>query len=190
MHVTGPFVIATSVSMVSNWIQVFKKYTNLSVTSLSGTQEEREATYSGRLNTSLYYSGGRKDSRYPVIITTYEEASKNKQQLNTMGPNTISADFTHFIIDEGEGFERYRCALLSSLNHNRAAMPLFLPASPINCPKDMLTLLHFLVSRWFDNADVHVLSLLKSADDCNEEKSRQVVAKLQTILRAFTVHGA
>jgi len=177
MQVSGPFIIVAPLSLVSAWVETFNLYTDVPVSCLTGTEKERKSMYSGRLNSSL-----RKRTDFPVIITSYEVAITDSEQLDKI------AKFSHFIVEEGEGFERYRCELLSSLNYNRTDNRLFLPASPIICAKDMLSVLRFLVGEWFD--DANFFSLLKSANECNEERSHQVVAKLQTILRAFTVHGA
>ena len=180
MQVSGPFIIVAPLSLVSLWVKTFNLYTDMPVSCLTGTEEERKLMYSGRLNSSL-----RRRTDFPVIITSYEVAITDSEQLNEL------AKFTHFIVEEGEGFERYRCELLSSLNYNRTDNRLFLPASPIICAKDMLSVLSFLVPRdeaWFDDAGF--LPLLKSVDECNDEERRhQIEAKLQTILRAFTVHG-
>lgn len=179
MQVPGPFVIVAPLSLLPNWIETFKQFSNM-VTCLIGTEEDREAMYSGRLNKSLYQNG-LKNADYPVIITSYEVAINDKQKLNKIGP--------HFIIDEGEGFERYRCVLLSSLKC-RSAHRWFLPASPINCcANDMLTLLHFFLPNLFDRSGLALGFLIQIAQKCDKEKRHQIEAKLRTILNAFTVNG-
>jgi len=179
MQVPGPFVIVAPLSLLPNWIKAFKQFSNV-VTCLIGTKEDREAMYSGRLNKSLYQNG-LKNADYPVIITSYEVAINDKQKLNKIGG-------PHVIIDEGEGFERYRYVLLSSLKY-RSAHRWFLPASPINCAKDMLTLLHFFLPNLFDRPGLALGFFIQIAQKCDERKRHQIEAKLRTILNAFTVHG-
>jgi len=191
MQVSGPFIIVAPLSLVPAWVKAFNLYTDMPASCLIGTEEERKSMYSGRLNSSL-----RKRTDFPVIITSYEIAITDSEQLKKIG------EYTYFVLDEGEGFERYRCELLCLYFSKRfkADNRLFLPASPIICAKDMLSVLNFLVSRellrgflvpqeeaWFD--DACLLPLLKSVDECNEERRHQIEAKLQTILRAFTIHG-
>lgn len=181
LYVSGYFIIVAPLSLVPNWVKTFTQYTNLAVSCLAGTQEERETIYSGRLDTSLYGPNTRTNAQYPVIITSYEEAISESQQLKKIG------EFKYFVMDEGEGFERYRSILLSSLKHNRSAYRLFLPTSPMNRAKDMLTLVHFNLPRLLDHDAL--LSFIQYTEQCNEEERHRIETKLQAILRAFTVHG-
>ena len=176
MQVVGPFIVVVPLSLIPRWIEVFKQFSNMTVTCLTGTEEDREAMYSGRLNKTLYQNG----TKYPVIVTSYEIAITDSDQLNKIG------EFKHFIIDEGEGFERYRYALSSLLKH----INLFLPASPINCDaKDMLILLNFVIPRNRLMIRENLLSFVQYTERCGEEKRHQIEANLQTILNVFTAHG-
>ena len=180
MHVSGPFIIVAPLSLVPHWVSTFNQYTDMPVACLTGTEEDREAMYSGRLNSSL-----RKSTNFPVIVTSYEVAINDTRKLNQIGK------FTHFIVEEGEGFESYRCALLSCLKHIRADNRLFLPASPFNCAKDMLRVLHFLFDNMFESEEFlsedHLSIVTQYAEECDKKKRQQIEAKLRTILNVFTI---
>ena len=163
--IAGPFIIVAPLYLVPAWIETFKLYTDMPVASLVGTQEEREAMYSGRLNSSL-----RKRTDFPVIITSYEVANTDSEQLNELG------EYTYFVLDEGKGFESYRCALLCLYfsKRFRAANRLFLTSGPIKSDLKELTILWRFCNPRIINYE-HLL------DDYDDNGKQIIAAKIKNI---------
>ena len=148
----------------------------MSISCVTGTQEEREVMYEGRMNPSLndYRPNGEKGTNFPVIITSYAAAITDRIQYE--------ADFRYFIMDEGEGFERYRRELLCHyfLESYRADNRLFLTSEPIK--SDLKELM--MVWRFF-NPRIHNYEHL--LDDYDDNEKQTIAAKLQNILKPHIV---
>ena len=176
--ITGPFIIIAPLSLVPDWAGTFKLYTDMPVSCLTGTVKERRAMYSGRLNSSLidYFQGRARNINFPVIITSYEVAINDSRQLKKIG------DFKYFVVDEGEGFERYRCEILCLYfsKRFRASNELFLTSGPIKSDlKELTTLLRFC------NPRMHYYEHL--LDDYDDNEKQTIATKLQNILKPHIV---
>ena len=170
MQVPGPFVIVAPLSLLPNWIETFKQFSNM-VTCLIGTEEDREAMYSGRLNSSL-----RRRTDFPVIITSYEVAITDSEQLNELG------EYRYFVLDEGKGFESYRCAFLCLYfsKHFRAADRLFLTSGPVKSDLKELTILWRFCNPRIINYE-HLL------DDYDDNEKQTIAARIKNILEPHIV---
>ena len=175
---TGPVIIVAPLSLVPLWVKTFNQYTDIPVACLTGTEEQRKSMYSGRLNSSLddYVPRGEKSTDFPVIITSYEAAISDRIEYN--------GDFRYFIIDEGEGFERYRRELLCLyfLESFRAEYRLFLTSGPIKSDLKELTILWRFCNPGICNYQ-HLL------DDHDDDEKQTIAAKLQNILKPHIVSG-
>ena len=173
MNVSGPFMIVAPLTQVSNWVRDFEQWLpSRPVTCLTSTEELSESIYSGRLDKS-----NRKNENFPVIVTSYEVAIRDKNRLNTF------AQWTHLIIDESQGFENHRCALMSSMIGISTANRLFLPAGPINSDlQEMAMLLHFI------RDSTTPLSMVQSTtEECDGDKKQRMATMIHAGLNLFMV---
>ena len=168
--ITGPFIIVAPLSLVPHWVMTFNQYSDMPISCLTGTEEEREAMYRGRMKPSLndYYPRNEKGTSYPVVITSYGAAISDRVQYE--------ADFRYFIMDEGEGFERYRRELLCHyfLEGYRASNRLFLTSRPIKSDLKELTILWRFCNPRICNYE-HLL------DDYNDNGKQIIAAKIKNI---------
>lgn len=173
-------MIAAPLTQVSNWVRDFEQWLpSRPVTCLTSTEELNEAIYSGRLDKS-----NRKNENFPVIVTSYEVAIRDKNRLNTF------AQWTHLIIDEGQGFENHRCTLMSSMIGISTANRLFLPAGPINSDlQEMVMFLHFLRCIFHGSWDVSsALSMVQSiTKECDGDKKQRMATMIHAGLNLFMV---
>ena len=170
-------MIVAPLTQVSNWVRDFEQWLpSRQVTYLTSTEELNEAIHSGRLDKS-----NRKNANFPIIITSYEVAIRDKNRLNTF------AQWTHLIIDESQGFENHRCALMSSMIGISTANRLFLPTGPINSDlQEMAMLLHFLRdSSWGISS---ALSMVQSiTTECDGDKKQRMATMIHAGLNLFMV---
>ena len=188
MNVSGPFIVVAPLATLPNWVREFEKWLpTLPVIRFHGSAKERDAMLAGPL-----LAKNRKNSDFPVIITSYEVAIRDEKRLNKIG------EYTYLVVDEGQRLKNHRCTLISSLKRIRSANRLLLSGTPIQNNLDELwSLLNFVNPQIFDDLSIfqswfgfrnigqktHGSS---SAEDILiEERKNQTVTKLHEILRPF-----
>ena len=188
MNVSGPFIVVAPLATLPNWVREFEKWLpTLPVIRFHGSAKERDAMLAGPL-----LAKNRKNSDFPVIITSYEVAIRDEKRLNKIG------EYTYLVVDEGQRLKNHRCTLISSLKRIRSANRLLLSGTPIQNNLDELwSLLNFVNPQIFDDLSIfqswfgfrnigQKTQGSSSAEDILiEERKNQTVTKLHEILRPF-----
>lgn len=178
-RVDGPIIVVAPLSMVPNWLSVFKRWLpSFPIVSLDGTMEEREALYSGQLNPINEHDNSRRkwDTNFPLIIAPYEIAVNDREQLRNIAGQS---GLTCLIIDEGQGFKDHRCALVALGFSLRSMFRLFLPSGPLKSDlQELVTLLHLV-------HPAYAQALRSFSNQCTAEEKQQIVIRSQAMLEAY-----
>ncbi|KAJ1880340.1 putative ATPase [Coemansia sp. RSA 1722] len=179
-RVWGPFLVLCPLSTLSNWVSEFYRFAPTTpVLSYHGTPDERRDLRKRHL--------GRLDPGFPVVVTTYEIAMKDKQALQRFAWKFI-------IIDEGHRIKNLNCKLVRDLKSYQSANRLLLTGTPLqNSLSELWSLLNFLLPDIFDDLDS--FQAWFDFDDLNGQEGRdriisqqtssKVVSKLHQILQPF-----
>ena len=77
MNVSGPFIVVAPLATLPNWVREFEKWLpTLPVIRFHGSAKERDAMLAGPL-----LAKNRKNSDFPVIITSYEVAIRDEKRF-------------------------------------------------------------------------------------------------------------
>ncbi|KAK9447087.1 SNF2 family N-terminal domain-containing protein [Limtongia smithiae] len=177
----GPFLVVAPLSTLRNWTNEFLRFAPTIPTLMyHGVPEERAAMRSKYLFQT-------KNSKYPVIVTSYNIILNDSAYLRKIKWNYI-------IIDEGHRIKNMNCKLIQELKSYSSANRLLLTGTPLqNNLAELWSLLNFLLPDIF-----HDLSLFQSWFDfsalqrangtqeiLDEENKHQIVSNLHAILKPF-----
>lgn len=186
--VSGPFLVVAPLATLPNWVREFQKWLpSQPVLRYHGTAPEREAMMRGPLNPK-----GRRDKKFPFIVTSFETAIRDQKHLSKLCP------YSYVIVDEGHRLKNHRCLLIRSLKTLRANNRLLLTGTPIqNTLDELWSLLNFVNPQIFDDLSVfqswfgfkNIGQSNRGATDeeaiIQEQRKNQTVTKLHEILRPF-----
>ncbi|KAJ2608713.1 putative ATPase, partial [Coemansia sp. RSA 1365] len=179
-QVWGPFLVLCPLSTLANWASEFYRFApQTPVLVYHGLPEERTRLRQRHLRAAL----GR---NFPVVLTTYEIAMRDRPALQKLAWKFI-------IVDEGHRLKNMNCRLVRDLKALQSANRLLLTGTPLqNSLSELWSLLNFLLpdifddidsfQAWFDLDDLTGTSQkpLVSADS-----HERIVSKLHRILQPF-----
>lgn len=187
--VSGPFLIVVPLATLPNWVREFNKWLpDSNVCRYHGNAQDRAALWSGPL-----HPRNKRNSNYPIIITSYEISIKDARKLSKLG------EYTFMVVDEGHRLKNHRCTLLQSLKSIPSSNRLLLSGTPIQNNLDELwSLLNFVNPQIFDDLSVFQswfgfrdIGFRKANNFTGEEqilleqRTNSTVSKLHEILRPF-----
>ena len=187
--VSGPFLIVVPLATLPNWVREFNKWLpDSNVCRYHGNAQDRAALWSGPL-----HPRNKRNSNYPIIITSYEISIKDARKLSKLG------EYTFMVVDEGHRLKNHRCTLLQSLKSIPSSNRLLLSGTPIQNNLDELwSLLNFVNPQIFDDLSVFQswfgfrdIGFRKANNFTEEEqilleqRTNSTVSKLHEILRPF-----
>ncbi|KAJ1936036.1 putative ATPase, partial [Linderina pennispora] len=179
-RVYGPFLVLCPLSTLRNWISEFVRFTpSTPVLMYHGTPDERRKLRKDKLH--------KLDTSFPVVVTTYEMAMRDRLALQRFA-------WKYIIIDEGHRIKNMNCKLIRDLKMYQSANRLLLTGTPLqNSLAELWALLNFLLPEIFDDLDS--FQAWFDFNDINEREGRDriiseetqnnVVSKLHHILQPF-----
>ncbi|KAJ1720320.1 putative ATPase [Coemansia erecta] len=179
-RVWGPFLVLCPLSTLSNWASEFFRFTpDTPVLAYHGTPDERLAQRKQHLSQRL-------GPDFPVVLTTYEIAMRDRQALQRLAWKFI-------IVDEGHRLKNMNCRLVRELKQYQSANRLLLTGTPLqNSLAELWSLLNFLLPDIFDDLDsfqawFDLDDLATGSADrmVAPDTATRVVAKLHKILQPF-----
>ncbi|KAJ2778372.1 putative ATPase [Coemansia interrupta] len=179
-RVWGPFLVLCPLSTLSNWASEFFRFTpGTPVLAYHGTPDERLAQRKQHLSQRL-------GPDFPVVLTTYEIAMRDRQALQRLAWKFI-------IVDEGHRLKNMNCRLVRELKQYQSANRLLLTGTPLqNSLAELWSLLNFLLPDIFDDLDsfqawFDLDDLATGSADrmVAPDTATRVVAKLHKILQPF-----
>ncbi|KAJ2825815.1 putative ATPase, partial [Coemansia furcata] len=144
-----------------------------------GTPDERKDMRNKHLR--------RLDKNFPIVVTTYEIAMKDKQALQRFAWKFI-------IVDEGHRIKNMNCKLIRDLKSYQSTNRLLLTGTPLqNSLSELWSLLNFLLPDIFDDLDSFqewfnfndISEREGQTRIISEQTSNSVVSKLHQILQPF-----
>ncbi|KAJ2654845.1 putative ATPase [Coemansia sp. RSA 1200] len=138
--VWGPFLVVVPLSTLANWASEFFRFSpDTPVLVYHGTPDERRALRAKHLR--------RLDRAFPVVVTTYEVAMRDRQALQRFAWKFI-------VVDEGHRIKNMNCRLVRELKAYQSANRLLLTGTPLqNSLAELWSLLNFLLPDIFDDLD-------------------------------------
>lgn len=181
MGVNGPFLVVAPLSTIGNWVREVQQWApELSVVKYHGSKPEREEVRKKSL-------GKKKDGGYPIVVTSYEIAMKDRKYLQRFL-------WKYIVVDEGHRLKNKHCKLIKELKFYTSANKLLLSGTPLqNNLGELWTMLNFLLPTIFDDPDSFQGWFDFSAIGNKEGEQKiiaqqerdQIVTKLHQILRPF-----
>ncbi|KAG5520056.1 hypothetical protein PMAC_001132 [Pneumocystis sp. 'macacae'] len=133
----GPFLIATPLSTISNWISEFTP--EIPVLLYHGSKQERSDLRKNKMGTI--------HPDFPVIVTSYEIVMNDRQYLKRY-------QWKYIVVDEGHRIKNLNCRLIRELKGYDSANRLLLTGTPLqNNLTELWSLLNFLLPDIFDDLD-------------------------------------
>uniref|UniRef100_UPI00358F8B5C lymphoid-specific helicase isoform X2 n=1 Tax=Myxine glutinosa TaxID=7769 RepID=UPI00358F8B5C len=178
--VKGPFFVCGPLSTLPNWISEFKRFTpKIPVMLYHGNMEER------RIMRAKILTPQGNMNLFPVIITSYEIAMKDRKHLQYIV-------WRYLILDEGHRIKNMKCRLIRELKQYRTDNKLLLTGTPLqNNLSELWSLLNFLIPEVFDDLksfeswfDVARISQC-TEELVKKEQNEQILKKLHQILTPF-----
>ncbi|KAJ2685869.1 putative ATPase [Coemansia spiralis] len=179
-QVWGPFLVLCPLSTLSNWASEFYRFTPTTpVLKYHGTPDERKEMRNKHLR--------RLDEHFPIVVTTYEIAMKDKQALQRFAWKFI-------IVDEGHRIKNMNCKLIRDLKSYQSTNRLLLTGTPLqNSLSELWSLLNFLLPDIFDDLDSFqewfnfndISEREGQTRIISEQTANSVVSKLHQILQPF-----
>nr|XP_019014337.1 helicase [Kwoniella pini CBS 10737]OCF53118.1 helicase [Kwoniella pini CBS 10737] len=149
----GPFLIVCPLSVLNNWCMEFEKFTpTIPVLMYHGTPEYRAEMRKTRLSppssAGVALRPGQNDtSTFPIVITTFEIAMRDKQFLSGLLWKFI-------VVDEGHRLKNLDCKLIRELKSYTSANRMILTGTPLhNNLAELWSLLNFILPDIFDDLD-------------------------------------
>ncbi|KAK6346831.1 hypothetical protein TWF696_006938 [Orbilia brochopaga] len=184
-QVYGPFLVATPLSTLANWVDEFAKFTpDIPVVLYHGNPQEREQLRNTRLKTKNHKNVGPK---FPIVCTSYEIIMNDRKFL-------AAYDWKYIVVDEGHRLKNFNCRLVRELEKYPSANRLLLTGTPLqNNLVELWSLLHFLLPQvfndvesfqsWFDFSDLQNSG--KSSEEIKQAVGANLVSSLHQILKPF-----
>ncbi|KAJ2488180.1 putative ATPase [Coemansia sp. RSA 2050] len=179
-QVWGPFLVLCPLSTLSNWASEFYRFTPTTpVLKYHGPPDERKEMRNKHLR--------RLDENFPIVVTTYEIAMKDKQALQRFAWKFI-------IVDEGHRIKNMNCKLIRDLKSYQSTNRLLLTGTPLqNSLSELWSLLNFLLPDIFDDLDSFqewfnfndISEREGQTRIISEQTANSVVSKLHQILQPF-----
>ncbi|KAI5285876.1 hypothetical protein KEM54_000227 [Ascosphaera aggregata] len=180
--ISGPFLIASPLSTVSNWVDEFARWTPSIKTILyHGSKEERAVIRRKQMKMQ-----DQRKHDFPVVCTSYEICMNDRKFLSKY-------QWKYIIVDEGHRLKNFNCRLIKELLTYNSANRLLMTGTPLqNNIAELWSLLHFLLpdifndlnsfQNWFDFSSVLDLSGQKQAI---EGRKNSLVSTMHAILKPF-----
>jgi len=179
--VNGPFLVVAPLSTIGNWVREVQQWApELPVVKYHGNKQEREEVRKKSL-------GRKRDGGYPVVVTSYEIAMKDRKYLQRLF-------WKYIVVDEGHRLKNKHCKLIKELKVYTTANKLLLSGTPLqNNLGELWTMLNFLLPNIFDDSesfqnwfDFSEIGNREGEQKIIAQQEREgVVTKLHQILRPF-----
>ncbi|KTW32016.1 uncharacterized protein T551_00698 [Pneumocystis jirovecii RU7] len=172
----GPFLIATPLSTISNWVSEFKRFTpEIPVLLYHGSKQERSDLRKNKM--------GAVHPDFPIIVTSYEIIMNDRQYLKHY-------QWKYIVVDEGHRIKNLNCRLIRELKGYDSANRLLLTGTPLqNNLTELWSLLNFLLPDIFDDLDLFQSWFDFSAfQDKNQNTlfhDMDIISTLHCILKPF-----
>ncbi|EAW07531.1 putative SNF2 family helicase/ATPase PasG [Aspergillus clavatus NRRL 1] len=181
-NISGPFLIATPLSTVSNWVDEFARWTpSIKTVLYHGSKDERAS-----IRRKYMKLKDQKEMDFPVVCTSYEICMNDRKFL-------AQYQWRYIVVDEGHRLKNMNCKLIKELLSYNSANRLLITGTPLqNNITELWSLLHFLLPEifndlnsfqsWFDFS-----SMLDSGGktDVIERRKRTLVSTMHSILKPF-----
>lgn len=143
--VWGPFLIVAPLSTIANWVNEFERFTPgipAMMYHASGKQERAQ------LRKQIKYPTTPEERRaFPVVVTSFEIAMMDRQQLSHL-------KWKYIVVDEGHRLKNMNCRLIQELKRFNSAQRLILTGTPLhNNLKELWSLLNFILPDIFDDLE-------------------------------------
>ncbi|EEP77243.1 helicase SWR1 [Uncinocarpus reesii 1704] len=184
-EVWGPHLVVVPTSVMLNWEMEFKKWCpGFKILTYYGTQEERRQKRRGWMD----------DDRWHVCITSYQLVLQDQQTFKRR-------NWHYMVLDEAHNIKNFRSQRWQTLLTFKTRARLLLTGTPLqNNLTELWSLLFFLMpnddsesgvegfadlrnfSEWFRRP---VEQILEHGRETMDEKAKEVVTKLHTVLRPY-----
>jgi len=173
--ISGPHIVITPKSTVSNWIREFNRWCpSLRVLKFLGSKEERKRVVEEQLR-PLYADKGQGARGWDVIVTSYEGMLREK------GPLT-KIKWSYLLIDEAHRIKNEKSSLSKAVREMQTTCRLLITGTPLqNDLHELWALLNFLIPDVFSDSDEFDEWFSMGGDEGRDN----VVRKLHTVLRPF-----
>lgn len=180
--ISGPFLIASPLSTVSNWVDEFARWTpDIKTVLYHGSKDERATLRRKRMRIQ-----DQRKPDFPVVCTSYEICMNDRQFLSKY-------QWKYIIVDEGHRLKNFNCRLIKELMTYNSANRLLMTGTPLqNNIAELWSLLHFLLpdifndlgsfENWFDFSSVLDSS---GAKERIEKRKNNLVSTMHAILKPF-----
>ncbi|KAI5301502.1 hypothetical protein KEM56_001654 [Ascosphaera pollenicola] len=180
--ISGPFLIASPLSTVSNWVDEFARWTpDIKTVLYHGSKEERAELRRKRMKLQ-----DQRKYDFPVVCTSYEICMNDRKFLSKY-------QWKYIIVDEGHRLKNFNCRLIKELLSYNSANRLLMTGTPLqNNIAELWSLLHFLLpdifndlnsfENWFDFSSVLEASGQKRT---LEKRKNNLVSTMHAILKPF-----
>ncbi|XP_017301972.1 ATP-dependent helicase brm isoform X3 [Diaphorina citri] len=172
----GPYLVIVPLSTLSNWVLEFEKWApSANVVAYKGSPLARRAL-----------QGRMKNSKFNVLLTTYEFIIKDKSVLSKI-------QWKCMIIDEGHRMKNHHCKLTQTLNtFYNSSHRVLLTGTPLqNKLPELWALLNFLLPSIFKSCSTFEqwfnapFATTGEKVELNEEETILIIRRLHKVLRPF-----
>jgi len=169
-NISGPFIVITPKSTLTNWSNEFKRWCpSLTSICLIGNQEERSTIINEHL------SKAPANETWDVVITSYEMVIKEKSVLKKF-------NWCYLVIDEAHRIKNEKSKLSEIVREFKSEHRLLITGTPLqNNLHELWALLNFLLPDVFNSADD--FDSWFNTSTCLE--SDQLIQRLHGILKPF-----
>ena len=177
-EVAGPYLIVAPLSTIDNWMNEFKRWTpSINAIQYYGSKDARAEIRNKKMKL-----GNQKDSEFPIVVTSYEIAMRDRKFL-------AAYDWRYIIVDEGHRLKNMNCRLIRELMLYESEHRLLITGTPLqNNIAELWSLLHFLLPTIFDDLNGFEKWFEKYSDPVNDpssEKSQKHRQKLVSMMHAI-----